>query len=150
MSKEVDVAGYKYRIGAIPARNQFHVARKVAPMMRAMAAGALAPKAAGAPTEGPSAWLAMFAPLVDMISSMPHADADFIIDECLRVAERWDEKASRFCQVMANNGRFLYADITMEVMMRLTIETLEENLGSFFPMGGNDSQQEGSTEELPS
>lgn len=124
MNDIVEVGGQKYRIGRIDARKQFHVARRLAPLLAGMGESALADKAGG--------FAAMVGPLTTALSSMSDEDVDYVLDACLYVCQRIQPNGQG-APVIARSGGMMFEDIDMGQMIQLAVKVIQENLGGFFP-----------------
>lgn len=120
---EFSVAGNTYRAGALNARTQFHVLRRLGSV--AIALGAILVKDRSA-----DPMLAM-APMVTAIGALPDADADYVITNCLSVVTRRQPGDTGWMQIQAG-GALLFPDIDVGVMMQIVWKVLEANLASFF------------------
>ena len=133
---EVEIDGNRYQIGRLDAKTQFHVARRVAPLLSALGQGAAALDGAAPDPEGEVSdgdMLKVFGPLANALSAMDDAQCDYVINRCLSVVRR--HNGQQWTPVMAPNGALMFdADhgFTMQVMMRLTIAVIQENIGGFF------------------
>jgi hypothetical protein len=123
MSDIVEVGGQKYRIGRIDARKQFHVARRLAPLLAGM--GSVPDKSAG--------FAAFLGPLTDALSGMSDQDVDYVLDVCLGVCQRMQPNGHP-APVMVRGG-LMFEDIDMGQMIQLAVKVIQENLGGFFPAG---------------
>lgn len=121
MNDIVEVGGHKYRIGRMDARKQFHVARRLSPLLAGM--GGLGDKSAG--------FAAALAPLTEALSSMSDEDVDYVLDACLGVCHRLQQDG-RPAPVMTRSG-LMFDDIDMAQMIQLAVKVIKENLGGFFP-----------------
>lgn len=150
--KDVDVNGNTYRIGNMDPRSQFHVTRRLGPVMSALGAAltTLLPKLAmptpdvvvgdakkGA-TLSDEQMLFVMGPLMDVVAKMPEDDVNYVIDRCLAVVQRRD--GEKWASVMHQSGQLMYQDIQMPTMMRLVVEVVMGNMGDFFfqPLGAQD------------
>lgn len=122
MNDIVEVGGQKYRIGRIDARKQFHVARRLAPLLAGMSG--LTDKNAG--------FAALIAPLTDALSGMSDEDVDYVLDVCLGVCQRIQSNGQG-APVTARGGSLMFEDIDMGQMIQLAVKVIQENLGGFFP-----------------
>ena len=122
MSDIVEVGGQKYRIGRIDARKQFHVARRLAPLLAGM--GSVADKNAG--------FAAFLGPLTDALSGMSDEDVDYVLDACLSVCQRLQPNGQG-APIVSRGGGLMFEDIDMGQMIRLAVKVIQENLGGFFP-----------------
>lgn len=126
----ITIGADTYQIGRLDAKKQFHVGRRLMPVQTALAAAAAA--AAKAREASVEAWLAAFmGPVGKVVATMPEEDVNYILDTCLAVVKR--QQGERFAPVQTN-GMLMFTDIDMQTMLKLTIEVVKENLGSFFGM----------------
>ena len=140
MDKQVEVFGQTYSIGRMDAMKELHVSRRLAPLMAGFGASAFSLVQQGKETIDDGAMLQVFGPVVDALSKMKDDDVEYIIRTCLAVVKR--KEGERWVPVQ-NGTQLQYQDITMQGMMRLTIEVIQERLGGFFGLlpGGSNSTQ---------
>lgn len=119
---DIEVNGNVYRIGRMDARKQFHVSRRLAPLLAGIG-GAISGKKADV--------TATFQPIAEALAQMSDEDTDYILDNCLAVVSR--QQGNQFAPVMARGGNMMFEDIDLPTMMQLTISVIRENLGGFFP-----------------
>ena len=128
MLDTVEVNGQSYRIGKMPAREQFHVVRRLGPaIMGFLASGAKGGGAAG-----------FYGPIVDHLSKMSDEDSDYVLDHCLSVVQR--AQGNEWVKVRAPNGALMFNDIELPQLLNLTRAVLTENLRGFFPAAAVGSQ----------
>ena len=125
---ELDIQGTSYRIGALDAFTQFHIARRLAPIQLAMGVSAQELKQHADADEATVAG-AIMGPIADIVAKMPQADVDYILQAALGVVSR--RQGESWARVYVG-GALMFSDIQMTTMLRLTIATIKENLGSFF------------------
>lgn len=123
MNDIVEVGGQKYRIGRIDARKQFHVARRLAPLLAGMS---IVP-------DKSADFAAFLGPLSDALSAMPDKDVDYVLDICLGVCQRIQAN-DHPAPVMVRGG-LMFEDIDMGQMIQLAVKAIQENLSGFFPAG---------------
>lgn len=139
---EREIGGVGYRIERLDAMKQLHIARRLAPVLAKVAG--LIPTAA-APAEGDAAsadqvadpagergFLAALGGMAEAAAHMSDEDVDYVIKTCLGVCLRANPHGSGWSPVAAPNGRLMFQDIDLPVMMQLTWAAVEENLGGFF------------------
>lgn len=117
---DLPLDGHVYRIGRMDALTQFHVARRLGPVIASLAEGG-----------ADFSILDVMAGATQVIAKMSDEDVNYIINRCLLVVARVVE-GSRPAPVMRGN-QFMFNDITMPQMVRLAVEVIKENLGPFFP-----------------
>ncbi|MEA1228765.1 hypothetical protein ODQ17_05260 [Acinetobacter sp. IRS14] len=133
----MEINGIEYTIGRLNAVDQFHVSRKVAPIVPKLmpiiaevAKGDLA-KAIDSIDGGKRGDLTDLQPLADSLSplmeafaQMPDEDVNYIIFKCLSVAKRGGA-------VVCRNNTIMFDDIDMTQLLPLVIATIRVNLGNF-------------------
>lgn len=134
---EIELGPFKYRIGTMDTMVQFHVARRVAPAVAA--AGTSISEMAqrdGAPTSD-DLLFGMLGPVSKVIAEMSDTEVNYVLNACLAVVSR-EQMDGRYA-VVQRAGKLMFSDIDMPMMVRLAVEVLKENLGSFFPtlLGGS-------------
>lgn len=113
---DFEISGHKYRSDKLDAFQQFHVARKLAPVI-----GAIGPALGG---EGDMSGLAK------AIAELEQADCDFVLHTCLGAVRR--EQGGGYAPVFsAAAKRMMFSDINMLEMIQIAIKVIEENLASF-------------------
>lgn len=123
----IKLNGQTYRVGKLNPMLQFHVSRRLAPAIAAVGLSiAQLQDLKNAPLGE------LLGPIADVAASMPEADADYIIFNCLAVCER--EQGQRYAKILASGNRLLFEDIDMPTMLRLVAEVVKENLGGFFSL----------------
>lgn len=143
---EVTIDGIQYRIGALSALEQFHILRRLAPLLahvRTMTATldvvrrvkAMQAEGQESAQEEQTAetFAAILAPIMETAATMPQENVDYIILRCLQVCQR--EVGDRWGPLVAADGlSFMYADMTMSTMLALVKETVTHNMGNFFDL----------------
>jgi len=140
---ELEIGGNTYRINSMPAMTQFHVMRKLGPVLPgivpvlAQAAAAL-PQADGQEDGGAMttvdgvAAIAMAArPLLDGLAAMADADAEYVINHCLSAVMRRDAGGKSWSAVH-RDGVTMFDDIDLMASMHLVWAVLRENYTGFF------------------
>lgn len=126
----MELGGKNYVIGKMDAKKQYHVMRRILPAAMALPELLVAlDRFKDKPDAGALVGSAL--PFAQAIAAMSDDDSDFVINNCLKVVKR--EEGGRQAAILAPNGSLMYSDIDLAGMVALTIETLKENLGGFFP-----------------
>lgn len=108
-------------IGRLTARQQFHVARRLAPVIAAIV------RADGVTTENV---MNSLSDVAVALSDIKDADADYIMDTCMGVVKYRDSTANTDFTLLVNkNMRYDWVDLPM--MLRLTSAVVKENLAGF-------------------
>ena len=147
---EFKVGEHTYRAGKLNARQQFHVGRRISPLIGQMFAvgpvisGIAAARRAMEDGDNVSeddaedtvrATEAMLVPFTRALAALSDADCDYVLDRCLGVVQRLTgtNGAGAWGDVFnARANRIMFEDIDLMQMMQITAEVLMDNLGGFF------------------
>ncbi|MFJ4349467.1 phage tail assembly chaperone [Pseudomonas sp. NPDC089428] len=134
---EFEINGITYRIGKMTVFQQFHLERKVAPLIPKLVPVFL--KLQGAAQEGKSAnpltgdlsaTVDMLSPFMDAIASMEDDQAEFILGTSLSVVSR--KQGEVWSPVWSSRGNVaMFDDIDMNDMLKMTYRVILEALGPF-------------------
>lgn len=105
--------------GKMDAFTQLHVARKLSPAMPLVLA-LNDPENA----DKPKAML-----VITLLSYISDEDSEFVINKCLSLVKRRQEKG--FVKIMAANNVLAFHDITMDDISELVGKVVVDNLGDF-------------------
>jgi hypothetical protein len=127
-TSEVKIAGNDYRVGKLNALAQFHVTRRLGPML--VVAGISVDMLSKGMKVEMDDMVAMAGPVMQFLAKMSDEDTDYCIFKCLGVVQRL--QGSSWAALVAADGKTLmFADLDMPVMIRLVLEVLKHNLGGF-------------------
>lgn len=149
---------HEYQIGKLLPFDQFHVSRKIAPvipmiapMLSEFAASGLADKVvaiaedpdtdgdAGDDKPKPESLLKDLdlkkladsaKPFFDALAAMPEDDANYVMTKCLAVVQRRPIEGGMWGKVCPNKT-VMFDDMDLSVMLPLVIAVLRVNLGAF-------------------
>jgi hypothetical protein len=127
--RELEIQGNNYRIGKLNPFEQFHIVRRVSPVLVALGEIQSKMKKIEDGEEPDEGLFAKFGGLANIVSKMPDEDVDYVLKLCLKVCKRVDTNGT--APVLASSGKLMYEDIDMSVMLKIAFETIEENLGGF-------------------
>lgn len=138
---DFEISGNTYRSSKLDAFKQFHVARRLAPLLSGVSSavkteGAQPVAEGDTPAPAPQRDFADFLePMADALAHMPDADCDYILFTCLGAVQR--QEGTAWAKVVAPGSRSLmFEDIDMGVMINITLKVIQENIGSFFSAPG--------------
>ncbi len=118
--EETEIGGKTYRLGSLDAMKQFHVTRRLAPVLARL-------REAGADADGGD----IMAVLLTAVGELSDADSEYVIKTCLAVCSRQIEGGAGYAAVV-RGGQFMFGDMTMPDMLQLTWAVLQANLADFF------------------
>lgn len=128
VEREVIINGGAYRVGKLSAKTQFHIARRLAPVLLAF----LQKQGSGSPEElkkiDPFELLS--GPVVQALADLKDEDCDFVLDNCLAVCQRQRDGGWSFIVL---KGVYMHQDLDLPTLLELTAATIQHNMESFFP-----------------
>lgn len=119
---DFDVNGRTYRAGTIDARTQFHIVRRLGPVL-----SELVPVVQAGNMDG----LAALPALAGALAKISDADADYCLFGLLKAVSRKQDQGLGWGPVCSGTT-LLYDDITMPLMLQLAWQAFQQNLSSFF------------------
>lgn len=120
---DFEVAKYRYKSTRMNAMTQFHVARRLSPVFAALGE---------AYKKNPDDFMSALPALMGVVSSMPDADVDYVLKNCLRLCQRFQGEALPWANVLASNGELMFQDLGMTEMLQITWNVIADNFASFF------------------
>lgn len=127
--KAVEVGGINYHVGKLNPMTQFHITRRLAPLLATLGMSMVRLKELAKAADKED-FVELIGPLSGVVAAMSDEDSSYIINTCLSVVTREDKGGFAPIQV---EGRLMYEDIDMIAMLRLTFEVLRHNLAGFMP-----------------
>ncbi len=118
---EFETEGRTYRVNKIDARSQFHIVRRLAPVL-----GQVAPA-----VQGGKGGMDALPALADAIAKLSDEDADYVLFGLLKVISRKQDQGLGWGPV-ATGTLLMYDDITMPTMLKLAWQALSHNMSGFF------------------
>lgn len=125
----IEIAGHQYTVGKLDARRQFHVVRRLAPILAGLGEATVKALQNG---KKPS-FEVIAQPIADKLAKMSNEDVDYVLTSCLSVCSRLVNGEPALVQA-PKTDLLMFPDITMEVMLKLMIAVIEENMGDFFTL----------------
>lgn len=125
----IEVKGAQYSIGKLPPYEQFHVTRRLGPLVAT--AGLSFAAVRKAIKEGDTdSIMVMVGPAATILAAMPQEDADYVLNTMLSVVRR--KQGDSWAPVSAGGNRLMFEDIDMLGMIRLAVEVGRINMKDFF------------------
>ena len=142
MAQEFTVDDRVYRTRTkLNARQQFHIARRLAPLIGQMMSLGPVLQAAfsdGNDTVSAESIEALLMPFAGALSRMSDEECDYVLDRALAVVQRREGNGAQPVWVDIWNARantLQFQDIELPAMLRIAAEVLQENLSGFLPTG---------------
>ena len=128
---EFDVGGMRYQSAKMPGKTQFHVARRLAPVLKSFdgVLKSIGDRAAG-DAESDSV-LGSIAPFLQALHDISDDDANYVIDECLKTVSRELPGGTGWAPIIGKLSNAPMIDLDMVSMMMITANVLKDQLASF-------------------
>jgi hypothetical protein len=126
---EHEINGRQFRTGKLSAFRQFHLMRKLLPLFSGM--GESFAEMPGNVITGEGQFWHSLGPVAQAIADMSDQDSEWIIKTCLSVVSVFNGRS--WVALTTEQGDLMFNDIDMQVMLQLSFQVVQENLGSFFP-----------------
>jgi hypothetical protein len=137
------VNGSTYRIHKMDVLRQFHVARRLAPVLggviEALKAGGLDPARMMSGAKPDVDPFAMVEPIGKVLAQISDEDSEYIIGVCLSCVARAQAGGTGYAPVWVPKGGLMFADMQLPEMLQLVWKVLESNLAGFFSGQGSTS-----------
>lgn len=128
---EFQISGITYKAGKLSAFSQFHVSRRIAPIIPTLIP--LYSEAAtsdGGIGSNLDKLATLLQPFADGLANLKDEDAEYILNECLGVVTR--EHNGKFTPVWSKSGKVaMFDDLDLGVMMQIVIEVIKDSLLPF-------------------
>ena len=127
---EIELHGQSYRIGKLDAFKQFHVSRKIAPMVPTLIP-IFVEISSNADIFGDIDRLSTaLLPFADAVAGMKDEDAEYVISTCLSSVQR--KSGTAWAKVWNDQANAcMFDDLDLSTMLPLVVHSIKENLGSF-------------------
>ena len=124
---EFTIGEVSYRTTKLNARQQWNIARRIAPLLSG-AGDLLKALDAGAPASDVD-YFAAFGPLANALAGLSDEASDYVLNTCMRATTRLAGEQWR--PVMTPDGTLMWQDVDMKVMLVIAWNVLQESLGGF-------------------
>lgn len=113
------IAEKEYELGKLTARQQFHLVRKLAPILACIV-----------PTNGPVKSEDMIMSIAQKLCDMKQEDVDYVITLCMSVVKRLEGKHWAVVQAPGTD-RLMFEDIDGPTLFKIAMDVIEVNLSNF-------------------
>jgi len=133
MTTTIDLGGHTYRLSKLSALTQFHVARRLGPILATMGVSLQMLKS-GMKLELDD-FVGLLSPIMDMLAKMPDEEVNYLLFTCLGACHR--KSGESWAPVLTSGNLIMFDDLDMPTMIQLAVAVLRDNLGPFL-MGRSD------------
>ena len=130
MALEIDLNGHRYSIGKLSAKQQFHMSRRIAPIVPADPVFVRLAAGGKRISEDPGGMADVLQPLADGLAAMKDEDAEYVLDTACRRCSASRSTAGPTSGRPASVPMF--QDIDLAVMLPLALRVITENPGLLF------------------
>lgn len=117
------IGAHEYQIGKLDPKRQFHVVRRIAPLMVQASAGDM-----------PA--------VLQALAAMSDVDVDYVLDTCLAVVARKQETAGGvvYAPVQPRPGQIMFSDLQASDLLEISMAVIQDSLGNFFTIAQSVSE----------
>lgn len=142
---EFEINGIKYRISKLDAFKQFHVTRKIAPIVPTLIPIFVRISANKNISDDIGALSELLGPFADGIANMSDEASEYVIATCLGACQR-NTGANNWAAVWNKQaGQCMFDDMDLGAIMQVVLKVVQDSLGPFI-QGLLTSQQGNPTE----
>lgn len=127
---EFEINGQTYRATRLDAFRQFHVSRRIAPIIPTLIPVFVKLAREGSLSEDISGLSELLVPFADGIANMSDEVSEYVLANCLSVVQR--KNGTNWASVWnANAKACMFDDMDLGVLMQLVIKVIQDSLGPF-------------------
>lgn len=127
---EFEINGNQYRIGKLSAFNQFHVSRKIAPILPTLIPVFVKLSKGGGLSGDLSGFAEVLEPFTEGIAAMSDEASEYVLNTCLSIVQRNNDGAWRPVWSQQHKA-CMFEDIDLSVMINLAIRVIRDSLEPF-------------------
>lgn len=137
MENSFEAGGRKFKLGKIDAFRQFHIVRRIGPllteMMPVIAGIAKSKVDKMSETEKLEEFAKMAAPIMQGLSKLSDADADYVLYRLLSAVEVHQEQFNSWAKIATDTG-LMMQDMELPLLLNAAGRSLMFNLSGFFAL----------------
>jgi len=138
---EFDLNGQLYRMGKLDAMRQFHLSRRIAPIIPTLIPVFVKLSKEGGLNQDLGGFAELLGPFADGLATMSDEVGEYIISTCLSVVQRGNGQT--WAPVWSAQAKAcMFDDVDLSAIMQIVMKVIQENLGPF--IGGILMSQQGS------
>lgn len=127
---EFEIDGKQYRAAKLDAIRQFHVSRKISPLIPLLVPVFVKIAKDGGFGKDLSGSAELLVPFADALAGMSDDAAEYILSTCLSVVQR--KQGDAWAPVWSQSGKCcMFDDMDMGAMIPLVVRVIQESLGGF-------------------
>src|ERR1700684_70673 len=130
---EFQLNGHEYKIGKLSAFEQFHLSRKIAPLIPPLIPVFVQLSKSGGLAGDLTQLPALIQPFADSLAAMSDTTAEAVLNTCLSVISRRADVGESYIRIWHKDRKiFMFEDLnSMEFTIPLVIKVIQDSLGPF-------------------
>lgn len=127
---EFELDGQNYRAVKLSAFQQFHLSRKIAPLLPPLIPAFLKVQADGSFTKDLGGLAVLLQPVADALAALKDDEAEYILATCLGAVQR--QTGKNWAPVWNKSGNVcMFDDLELPAMLQLSFRVIQDSLGPF-------------------
>lgn len=132
-STEFEIDGKQYRIGKLSAFEQFHLSRKIAPLIPPLIPVFMELSKGGGTIGDLTSLPALLQPFADSLAGMSDETSEAVLNTCLSIISRKADVGESWIRIWHKDKKvFMFQDLnSMEQTIPLVMRVIQDSLGPF-------------------
>lgn len=127
---EFQIDGQTYRMGKLDAMRQFHLSRRIAPIIPTLIPVFVKLSKEGGLSQDLSGFAQLLGPFADGIAAMSDETGEYVISTCLSVVQR--SNGQNWAAVWSTAAKScMFDDMDLGVIMQIVLQVIQDSLGPF-------------------
>lgn len=129
---EFNLGEKQFRTSKLDALAQFHVSRKLAPIIPTLIPVFVKIAKDGAELSDIASYAEILAPFADGLAAMSNEDSEYVITTCMSVAKRKAAGSDNWAPVWSNSARAcMFDDMDLGDIIQIVLKVVQDSLGNF-------------------
>ncbi len=127
---QTEIAGQQYRMNKLSPLSQFHVSRRIAPVLPTLIPIFVKLTKDASVSKDLIGLAELLTPFMDYLAGLSDEDGEFILNSCLAVVQR--EHMGNWTLVWNTQSKVcMFEDMDLGVMVMLTLQVMQDSLSKF-------------------
>ncbi len=129
---EFNLGEKQFRTSKLDAFAQFHVSRKLAPIIPTLIPVFVKIAKDGAELSDIASYAEILAPFADGLAAMSNEDSEYVMSTCMSVARRKAAGTDNWAPVWSNSARAcMFDDMDLGDIIQIVMKVVQDSLGNF-------------------
>jgi hypothetical protein len=129
---EFSLGEKQFRTAKLDAFQQFHVSRKLAPIIPTLIPVFVKIAKDGAELSDIASYAEILAPFADGLAAMSNEDSEYVMATCMSVAKRKAANSDNWAPVWSNSARAcMFDDMDLGDIIQIVMKVVQDSLGNF-------------------